>query len=221
MRTSWVFAAGAAALAMMPAQAADFSFTGSFTRDDDVQIFSFDVGATSLVTFRTLSYAGGVNAAGQTIERGGFDPILALFDASGALLGTNDDGASGTVPIDPVTDRAYDTFLQRSLGPGTYRVSVMQYDNFPAGSNLSEGFTRTGEGNFTTAFDCPDNQPAFNDVSETEGCGRTANWAFDILNVSAATQQPGIPEPATWAMMIAGFAMSGAAMRRRAKLVAA
>jgi hypothetical protein len=70
--------------------------TGSFTNDNDVQLFNFSVGMTSNVTLRTYSYAGGTNAAGTVISRGGFDPILALFSSAGALIGQNDDGAPGT-----------------------------------------------------------------------------------------------------------------------------
>lgn len=45
------------------------------------------------------------------------------------------------------------------------------------------------------------------------GGGETAfNYAFSIN---------GVPEPATWALMIGGFAMTGFAMRRRASAVAA
>ena len=40
---------------MGAAQAANFSFTGIFTQDDDVQLFSFVVGAPSTVTLLTYS----------------------------------------------------------------------------------------------------------------------------------------------------------------------
>src|ERR1051325_2516446 len=69
------------------------SFAGNFVHDDDVQQFNFTVGAASPnVILRAWSYAGGVNAAGQVIQRGGFDTILALFNSAGTLIGQNDDG---------------------------------------------------------------------------------------------------------------------------------
>lgn len=88
MKTGLVTHIVAAALAVgcANASAVDFSFSGMFTGDDDVQLFDFSVGMASLVTFRTLSYAGGTNAAGTVIARGGFDPILALFDSRGFLI---------------------------------------------------------------------------------------------------------------------------------------
>ena len=44
--------------------------------------------------------------------------------------------------------------------------------------------------------------------------GGTANQtAFD--NITFGSANPGVPEPATWAMMIMGFGLVGASMRRR------
>src|SRR5581483_11751703 len=112
------------------ASADNFSFQGSFTADDKVQLFHFTVGATSDVVLRTWSYAGGVDAAGDTIPEGGFDPILAVFDSTGAKIGQNDDG-DANVPADSVTGSQFDTYLElTTLSAGTYTVSVMEYDNF-------------------------------------------------------------------------------------------
>ena len=49
-----------------PAGAAHVALTGTFTQDDAVQLFTFTVTdpALTTVTLRTLSYAGGTNAAG-------------------------------------------------------------------------------------------------------------------------------------------------------------
>lgn len=45
--------------------------------------------------------------------------------------------------------------------------------------------------------------------------GRIDGFKFSNLTVNTV---PGIPEPATWAMMIAGFGMAGAAIRRRRRV---
>lgn len=187
------------------ASADNFSFQGSFTADDNVQLFNFTVGASSTVTLRTWSYAGGVDAAGVTIPRGGFDPILALFNSSGAQINQNDDGGSN-VPADSVTGEHYDTYLSSTLAPGTYTVSVMEYDNFAIGPNLSNGFTETGHGNFTAGFGC--SAGIFCDVSGVPaGNSRTANWEFDILGVqSASVPVTGTPEPASLGLLIGGAA---------------
>jgi len=185
-----------------PASASDFSFVGNLAGDDAVQTFDFSVGALSSVTLRTWSYAGGTNAAGQAIARGGFDPILALFALpDGSLLSQNDDDLSGNVAADAVTGEFFDTFLQETLAPGNYRVSVMQFANFAVGPNFSDGFSGSGTSNF----------------QDFVGDFRDSHWAFDILNVNSAVQN-GVPEPSTWAMMILGFAGVGfMAYRRKSK----
>jgi len=201
-------ALGLGVVAASLASAANFSFTGSLTRDDEVQLFNFAVNSTSTVTLRSLAYAGGVNAAGTTIARGGFDPILALFNGSGAIINQNDDGNSN-VPADSVTGAEFDVYLQSSLTPGTYTVSVMQYDNFAVGPNLSNGFVISSNPTFTSSFGCSNGR--FCDVNSDN---RTAAWAFDILGVDSAslptqppTTPPGAaPEPATMSMMMAGLA---------------
>jgi hypothetical protein len=79
---------------------------------------------------QTWSYAGGTNAAGQTISAEGFDPIVTLFSASGTFFDSNDDDGSGHVGTDPKTGAAFDSWLQDSLGAGTYIVALTQVDNF-------------------------------------------------------------------------------------------
>jgi hypothetical protein len=203
-------------LAASAALADNFSFQGAFTADDNVQLFNFTVGSTSTVTLRTWSYAGGVDAAGVTIPRGGFDPILALFDSTGMEINQNDDGGSN-VPADSVTGEHYDTYLQSTLAAGTYTVSVMEYDNFANGPNLSNGFARAGQGDFTAAFGCSEGK--FCDVSgDPAGNSRNGNWEFDILGVNSAGTTGGgtVPEPASVGLLllgIGGFAVARKKLR--------
>jgi len=44
--------------------------------------------------------------------------------------------------------------------------------------------------------------------------------AVDDLTITASTAIAAVPEPATWAMMIGGFGLAGAALRRRATRIA-
>ena len=188
-----------AALAGSLATATDFSFSGSLAADDSIQLFRFTLAATDTLTLRTYSYAGGVNQAGNIISGGGFDPILSLFDSAGALINENDDGHSH-VPADPVTGQQWDSYLTTTLAAGTYTVSLTQYDNFPNGPNLSNGFIRTGDPNFTSEFGCTNGR--FCDLTSDN---RTPNWAFDVLGANSAVIVNTAPEPGVPALTGVGM----------------
>jgi hypothetical protein len=192
------------------ASAANFSFTGSFAQDDDVQLFNFSVGAPSNVTLETLSYAGGLNAAGDLIARGGFDPILALFDSGGNLIGQNDDGGPSLVATD-LSGQAWDTFFTALLAAGNYTVAIMQYNNFANGPTLADGFQRSGQGNFTDPS-CA--ASSFCDVSGSAFNQRDGHWAFDILNVESASSSV-VPLPAALPLLAGGLGLMGWMARRR------
>ena len=202
MRISVLAACLSSALLAVPACATDFSFTGTFVNDNDKASFEFTVGSASSVTLLTYSYAGGVNSAGETIARGGFDPILSLYNSAGTLLGYNDDGAGS--PPDAVTGRRYDTNFVLDLAPGSYTVYVTQYDNFGP-TQLPGAFRYDDNPNFRGGF------------FDVAGDKRDGHWAFDLLNVDSASGPPsgGVPEPASWAMMLAGFGAIGGTMRSR------
>lgn len=186
-------AAAVLTLASVPARAANVSFTGSFSGVNDVQLFTFTLAANSNVTLRTWSYAGGVNAAGNTIARGGFDPVLALFAGLGPgaiLIGGNDDGLG--VATDPTTGLALDSFATfMPLLAGTYTLALSEVANFANGPTLGDGFL--GFGN-----------PGFD--------GRSSRFAVDLLGVTGATL---IPVPSTLALSLLGLAITGVGLSAR------
>ena len=51
--------------------------------------------------------------------------------------------------------------------------------------------------------------------------GTFNNWSANGNNHAVFLDGSAVPEPATWALMIGGFAMTGVAMRRRKTLLAA
>ncbi len=196
-------------LALAPAGAGAvplaWTFAGTLAGDDEVQLFGLHLPGPALVTLRTTSYAGGTDALGGAVPRGGFDPILALFDTAGMLVGQNDDGGAD-VPADALTGATFDAFLVLVLAGGDYTLAVAQFDNQARGPMLADGFERTGQGGFTADFGCPDAQAAFNDVSGVAGCGRSAAFAVDVV--------ARVPEPASAALLLGSMLALGVRRRR-------
>jgi hypothetical protein len=202
-------------------RAADITLGGSFTADDNVQLFNLTVASAGSVDLRSYGYAGGLiqNDAGiDAVLPGGFDTILTLFDASGNFISENDDGAG--VATDPTTGLAGDARLTQTLTPGSYILVLTEYDNF-SGGNLADGFVESGtpnftaNPNFTTGGPCPGN--LFRDISGTAGRCRNGNWTVNFANVASVTPVAPVPEPS--AVLLAGVGLAlllvGYGRRRR------
>jgi hypothetical protein len=224
------------------AAAADFSFTGTFLNDTDVQLFSFTLlNPTAGVSMRTWSYTGGTNAAGSVVPGGGFAPILNLYLADGTQLNPGTGGPC-TVPAtgnaltdllpDGVTGECSDVYYPTTLSfpagiwqPGTYIVALSLNAN-PGLGDLSAGFFAPNvlgipvPGNFTcqtgpTGFQGnPPTLPVDGAFCDefASGVQRNGSWALDILSVDSASGS-GVPEPGTGLVMLIGVGVVG--LRRR------
>lgn len=122
-----------------------------------------------------------------------------------SVLGVNDFAVSGDGwPTTPGNVNNSDLFYRLTLGFGDGSVISGVYDTVN-----NDFFGGPTSGNFTLTGFLWERQ-RFNIVSEyssTKG-GSPADYQGGFSYVA-------VPEPATWAMMIGGFGMVGAAMRRR------
>lgn len=194
-----------------PAAAANFSFTGTFTQDDNLAVVNFSIAAPSNVVVQSWGYGGGVNGAAQNIPIGGFDPIVFLFDSTGTFIGENDDGDCPPATEDPNTNSCYDSQLVLlSLAQGSYTLVLAQFGNRP-GPTLTDPFLESGNPFYTGQFFLGQDL-SFIDSNLDQ---RNGNWAFDVSGVDTA--EVGtinyVPEPDSIALLFGGLA--GIAVTRR------
>lgn len=102
-------------------------------------------------------------------------------------------------------------------------AAVNVYDGLNATGNLLGSLNLTAQYNQNCAGD-PNGGfcnwtavgVAFGGLAKSIDFGGTANQSgFDNITFGSSTPGSAVPEPATWAMMIAGFGMAGATLRRR------
>ena len=183
------------------------TYTGTFTGDDEVQEYTWNLTQSSEVILSTDSYGGGT-MNGITTPAGGFLPVISIFNAAtGNLIAS--DGADATcgagMNSDPTTHMCDDAYLKLNLKSGAYILALSEFFDVPIGPNLSDGFLEQGQGNFTA-----------------QTCGTTGSfWETDI---APCVQRDGkftldaaaVPEPATFWLALPVIAF-GVVRRRRSK----
>ena len=182
------------------AQAAPLSFSGTLTSDDQRASLSFSVTTAGPVDLRSWSFGGGVNAAGANVNRGGFAPVVSLFDADGgqsllAIAGAGDGSCTGNT--DSSSGYCWDIDLAINLAVGHYIAIITEDDNRPLGADLAAGFSRDGQGNFTG----PAYRNAPGQFILATGAQRDGYWALDL---SGSVAVP-VPEPAPLALFALGL----------------
>lgn len=170
-------------LAASLSNAATFKFDGSFPQDDFVQFFHVHLTKPGTLSAATTSFAGG-----------GFAPVLSLFESSGfelllAIEHPGAIGACGTRELDITSGLCWDAQLAAALPAGNYLLALSQDDNLPLGPFLSQGFSRSGQGNFTG----PNFTGTPGSFTLITGGRRTGDWALEI-NADSASQ---VPEPSS------------------------
>jgi hypothetical protein len=183
------------------APAITISFNGNFNQDDDVVLFQYSVQNTGLVTVATTSFV-----------TGGFSPILTVFDEFGMFLFEN---------VGYSNSPSSDASLQwNSVAGALYTVALTQYDNQANASqtngNISEGFVRDGQGNFTAQSPFNPDDP-FGSFQLPGPEQRTSAWAIEFSSADP-TLEASIPEPSTAALGAIGASLLfGLARTRKRK----
>jgi hypothetical protein len=191
-------------------QAGAFSFTGTFSSDDQVQLFLFTIASPGTVTFQSYGYGGGTNAASTVIPAGGFDSLFSWFAPDGSLIGVNDDGC-GLAGSNH--GNCLDAFASPFLGAGgTYTLALTQSGNGSLGTgfpgDLAAGFQQQGQGNYTASGGCPQ-------FCDTFGNQNNGNWAVDISGVDSASTGAQTPEAGNAVLTAIGLCVLALVRSRR------
>lgn len=234
MKFGKLILAGVAALGLSaaPAQAAlvDLTWSGTATGNDGLGLFgapAFLTGVAYTATYRfdtTVGFSQNNTNGSDQVEGGSFfdpDQPIPLVSASLTINGITHD-----------VDGDYYAMYFRQSGEGASQLSTLAQREIdgnvaPYGGELFQRVFRLG--NF---YGRPLDQPGVFDFDAADSPG--GNFAFfnrdadgnldgpstglsiipDHL-VIALAPSAAVPEPATWAIMICGFGLAGAELRRR------
>ena len=239
MKTIITLALAAAAFAAAPAIAVTYDAASSFNGvNNPAGPFTFgyvDAGLTTFTPFAASGFASGClgNSAISCITGGG-EPALGAYKNMSASAQNN---VSGTINVPgnalfihpgPSLLAAI-TFTAPTSALFTYAVSVNLLTNQnPTGVDLFTGNLVGGPLNGALLASLPANLGASYSFAGSIGLsagdtiflaiGPAGDFRFDSTQVSWS--MTAVPEPITWTMMIAGFGLTGAVLRRRRSVAA-
>jgi len=205
----------------------NFENIAPYPNGNDVQILDYYNGGTSSIGTSGTDYGVSIGDNGYVLclntpgvicsntSRGG----LAPGSEYGGLVFFS--GSQTYVNVAAGFDTGFSFYYAAPNTPGAVTV----YDGLNGTGNvlavLDLGLTpSTCSGDYNAAY-CPFVAAgvAFDGIAQSIGFGGVANFiVFDDITFGSDTPgNPGVPEPTTWAMMIGGLALTGAALRRRRK----
>ena len=179
--------------ATLGAQAAQFDFHGDIATHKDVVKINFSLLTdASDVKVWTDSFQSAVN----------FDPITAVWKQTNTgwnLIGENDDNAGIALG-----QTYYDSgLIFGNLSAGNYLFTIATFNNFANGTTLAQGFSFDNQAPIPLA---QWNQPANHGNMGT-------HYSVHLSGVDGAVSA--VPEPESFAMLLAGLGIVGALARRK------
>jgi hypothetical protein len=173
--------------------------------------------ATSLMgaTSATAASFIGDNVVIRRVQGGDF-----VFKSVNAKVGAGAEYSDNFFSID-ITDNAVNFKAvggNFSLGDLVYDVAGLDFDDNPATPNILEGFASSQIfGTPGKPFDASRVTISNTGLLKVSFLDTTGSGNGSVVVTMGAPVQAPVPEPTTWAMMIGGFALAGAAARRRSK----
>jgi hypothetical protein len=171
---------------------------------------SFTAGTvlTNQVAGLTFSMSGGpTTATAPIVGYGYFDAVLSLNNSGNFGSGTDGYPTGATVTIDFASAVSGVSFTFNNYGNNTGNDSI--YQAFDAANALISSGSLANVNGFSLVNGAGS---GIKSLVISNGSGGGYNWIYGVGELS---YNGGVPEPAAWAMMLAGFGLVGAAMRRR------
>ena len=171
---------------------------------------SFTAGTvlTNQVAGLTFSMSGGpTTATAPIVGYGYFDAVLSLNNSGNFGSGTDGYPTGATVTIDFASAVSGVSFTFNNYGNNTGNDSI--YQAFDAANALISSGSLANVNGFSLVNVAGS---GIKSLVISNGSGGGYNWIYGVGELS---YNGGVPEPAAWAMMLAGFGLVGAAMRRR------
>ena len=190
-----------------------FPFGGSFSSPTTYQQvyshLSFGTAAVGISALSFTLYSGNVTAGNFT---------LSLSTTPKAVDGLDTSTFANNVGSDQ--KQVFTGTLAGELSGNTLAFTFAPFKYDPTAGNLLLNIATSGIPHNFVGFFKADNGDAGGVYSRAHdfGSGFEGYGLQTTFEVGAA---PGVPEPASWAMMLAGFGLVGAAVRRRSTIVAA
>ena len=181
---------------------------GSLTSyDADVyQIYISAPGIFSASTANALTRNGYSDGGGE------LDTALFLFDSAGHAIATNDDEANG---LHLTSTLSSSNALLSNLAAGYYYLGISISGNEPVNS-VNQLLFATGSYTATRGPASGLNPTTLADFDGNTYDGTPGVYQIDLTGVTfGPAAVAGVPEPATWAMMLMGFGAIGAGLRGR------
>lgn len=178
--------------------------------------------AATTVTFDSLAHNGDIVSYGPTLDVDGYRFASNSLSVWGMNHPSNADPGGATL-----TDNSfkYPTTVTAVDGGLFDLISLDMADAFNIGWSADVVFTFTSASGTTTETVQVDNAPGlqtfvFNKTDLLSfrylvNAEKTVWMQIDNVVLSNGDVLSGVPEPSTWAMMISGFSLVGAAVRRR------
>jgi len=181
----------------------------TFARGDDFAAQFFHLGSAALLT--DASFSDLDHGVGPTDVNWGILMADGVGGLPGTILASGTDSITGNNNLG--TDGYY-SFMEHVFSLGTVALSAGDY-YFAVQAITTNSSNYLAAGTITTG------------AAETHDSGVTWAPGYETIGGVAVTLygtgggSPGVPEPATWALMLAGFGGIGFALRRRAKVALA